>query len=45
MRAGHDDIALFRTETDGWFTMFEIEGAVQEPCEEIVVKGTTTLKL
>ena len=44
VRAGHDDCIVFRTETDGWSTIFEIEGAVKELCEEIVVEGTTTLK-
>ena len=43
VRAGNDD-AVFRTETDGWSTMFEIEGAVKELCEEIIVERTTTLK-
>ena len=45
MCAGHDDFAVFRTEMDGWSTMFEIEGTVKELCEEMVVEGTITLKL
>ena len=44
MRAGRHDFAVFRTETDGWPRMFELEGAVKELCEEMVVERTTTLK-
>ena len=46
MRAGHDDLVVFRTETDavGWPTIFEIEGAVKELCEDMVVERAATLK-